>query len=111
MMKSAKLFSNNSIVRNTYFKTFFSSVERLVSMISVISSLADDWSHTSLSSFVSKLSSSTSLSNTLLELFTRTILVGGELDVGGDFDPDVYFLFNLSATVLQDSLITVRATD
>ena len=74
-------------------------------MISVVSSLADDWSHSSLSSFVSKLSSSTSLSNTLPELFTRTIFAGGE------HDTDRYFLFNLSATVLQDSLITVRATD
>ena len=78
-MKFANYFFNNRIVRNTYFKTFFSSAERLVSMISDESSLADDWSHTTLSLLVTNSSSSSSFSNTLSELFSRTISFGGKM--------------------------------
>ena len=74
-------------------------------MISDESSLADDWSITSLSLLVTNASYSSSFSSALSELFSRTISFGGKNGTEGNF------LFNFSATVLQDSLITVRATD
>ena len=74
-------------------------------MIPVGSTLVDDGSPCSISECISKFSSSTSSPNTLPELSTIIILDGGESDT------DEYFLFNLSETVLQDSLITVWATD
>ena len=104
-MKSVKPVSNVSTVNKTYLKSFLSAIERFYSMISVGSILVDDWSPCSLSSFISKLLSSTSSPNILPELFKRTIFDGGEHDTDG------YFFFNLLETGLQESLITVQATD